>query len=136
MSVHPVIVELPEEIYKRVERTAQGLRQSIEHALIKIVETGLPSLAKIPPAYRPELEAMEIMSDNELWKIARSEMPGLQQDRLDDLLRKSQAEGLNEIEQLELDRLHDDVNRLTIRKSYAYVLLKWRGYQIPKLISP
>jgi hypothetical protein len=74
MNIHSVVVELPEEIYERVDRTAKGLKQPVQQALIKIVEAGLPSLAKVPPEYWPELETLEAMSDEELWEIARSEM--------------------------------------------------------------
>ncbi|MFQ6057460.1 MAG: hypothetical protein ACE5MB_01095, partial [Anaerolineae bacterium] len=77
--------------------------------------------------YVPELEALEAVSDEELWEIARSEMPTAQQRKLDHLLQKNQAEGLSEAEQQELDRLHGEANRLMLRKSYAHVLLKWRG---------
>ena len=136
MSIHPVVVELPTDIYERVERTARGLKQPVQQALMKIVEAGLPSLAKVPPEYQPELEAMEAMSDEELWEIARSEMATAQQDRLDHLLQKNQAEGLSEVEQKELNRLHAETSRLTLQKSYAYVLLKWRGHQVPKLTGP
>ena len=106
MSIHPVVVELPEDIYERVERTAKGLKQPVQQALMKIVEAGLPSLSKVPPEYQPELEALEAMSDEKLWEIARSEMAAVQQDRLDHLLQKNQAEGLSEAEQQEMDQLH------------------------------
>ncbi len=136
MSIHPVVVELPKDIYERVERTAKGLKQPVQQALMKIVEAGLPSLAKVPPEHQPELEAMEAMSDEELWEIARSEMATAQQDRLDHLLQKNQAEGLSKAEQKELDWLHAEANRLMLQKSYAHVLLKWRGHQVPKLTGP
>jgi hypothetical protein len=136
MSVHPVVLELPEEIYERVDRTAKGLKQPVQQALLKIVEAGLPSLAKVPPEYLPELEALEAMSDEELWEIARSEMAAAQQDRLDHLLQKNRTEDLSEVEQQELDQLHTEANRLMLQKSYAHVLLKWRGHQVPKLTSP
>jgi hypothetical protein len=136
MSIHPVVVELPEDIYERVERTAKGLKQPVQQALMKIVEAGLPSLAKVPPEYQPELEALEAMSDEELWEIARSEMAAAQQDRLEHLLQKNQAEDLSETEQQDLDRLHAEANRLMLQKSYAHVLLKWRGHQMPKLTGP
>jgi hypothetical protein len=136
MSIHPVVVKLPEDIYERVDRTAKGLKQPVQQALIKIVEAGLPSLAKVPPEYQPELEALEAMSDEKLWDIARSEMAAAQQDRLERLLQKSQAEGLSEAEQQDLDRVHAEANRLMLQKSYAHVLLKWRGHQVPKLTGP
>ena len=133
MSAYPVVVRLPESIFERVKRTAKGLRQPVQQTLVKIVEAGLPSLAKVPPEYRPELEALEAMSDERLEKIALSEMPAAQQRRLEHLLQKNQAGGLSEAEQRSLDQLHAEANRLVLRKSYVYVLLKWRGHQVPSL---
>lgn len=135
MSMYPVVVELPESVFERVQCTAKGLKQPVQQALVKIVEAGLPSLAKVPPEYRSELEALEAMSDKELWEMARSEMPAAQQRQLDYLLRKNQAEGLSEAEQRSLDQLHAEANQLMLRKSYVYVLLKWRGHEVPRLTS-
>ena len=39
----------------------------------------------------------------------------------------------NITEQRSLDQLHAEANRLMLRKSYVYVLLKWRGHQAPRL---
>jgi hypothetical protein len=136
MSVYPVVVELPANIFERVERTAKGLKQPIPQAMVRIVEAGLPSLTKVPSEYRSELEALEAMSDEELWEIARSEMPAAQQRQLGYLLRKNQAEGLSAVEQQSLEQLHAEANRLMLRKSYVYVLLKWRGHQVPKPTGP
>jgi len=132
MNVYPVVVKLPASIFERVERTAKGLRQPIQQAMVKIVEAGLPSLAKVPSEYRPELEALEAMSDEGLWEIVQSEMPASQQRQLGRLLRKNQAEGLSEAEQQALDQLHAEANRLMLRKSYVHVILNWRGHQVPR----
>jgi hypothetical protein len=136
MNVYPVVIKLPASIFARVERTAKGLKQPIQQAMVKIVEAGLPSLAKVPPEYWSELEALEAMSDEGLWEIARSEMPSAQQRQLDHLLRKNQAEGLSEAEQQSLDQLHAEANRLMLRKSYVHVILKWRGHQVPRPTGP
>jgi len=137
MNVYPVVVKLPASVFERVERTAKGLKQPIQQAMVKIVEAGLPSLAKVPPEYRSELEALEAMSDEGLWEIVRSEIPASQKRQLDYLLWKNQqAEGLSEAEQQLLDQLHAEANRLMLRKSYVHVILKWRGHQVPRPTGP
>ena len=133
MNVHPVVVELPEDVYERVERTAKGLRQPVQQALVRIVEFGLPSLSKVPSEYHSELEALEGMSDEELWEMLASEMPSAYQSTLDYLLQKNRSEDLSESDQQGLDLLHAEANRLMLKKSYARVLLKWRGHPVPKL---
>jgi Skp family chaperone for outer membrane proteins len=124
---------LPDVVFQRVNRIAEGLRQPVQQTLLKIVEAGLPSLAKVPLEYQSEMQALEAASDEELEEIARGEMPAAQQRQLERLLRKNQAEGLSEKEQQSLEQLHTAANRLMLQKSYAYVLLQWRGHQTPRL---
>ena len=128
MSIHPVVVELPEDIYERVERTAKGLNQPVQQALIKIVEAGLPSLVKVPPEYQPELEALEAMSDEEPWEIVRSEMAAAQQDRLDHLLQKNQAEGLSEEDALYIQFLETTVTTNIWRKGSRPTMMQKGGW--------
>jgi hypothetical protein len=60
-------------------------------ALLKIVESGLPSLDKAPARYRSELETMETWRDQRLWRVAREELPADHQQELSDLLDKAQG---------------------------------------------
>src|SRR5207245_9360419 len=65
-------LELPEDVYERVRRAAKGMNQPVEKALVNIVRAATPSLEKVPPEYRAELEAMEDLGDEDLWRILRS----------------------------------------------------------------
>jgi hypothetical protein len=131
MTAHSVTVELPEVLFRRIERAARGLNQPMPQALLKIVESGLPSLDKVPARHRSELEAMETWSDQQLWRVAREALPADQQQELSDLLDKNQQGELSAIEEARLDALHAQANRLLLRKSYALALLKWRGNKVP-----
>jgi hypothetical protein len=132
---HPILLELPESVYERVERTAKGLEQPIQQTLLKIVEAGLPSLAQVPVKYRSELEALESLPDSDLLMVAKSEMETTKQEKLEQLLWQQQAEGLNQPESNIIEQLHMEANRLLLRKSYATVLLKWRGYDVHDLMG-
>ncbi|NUQ38564.1 MAG: hypothetical protein HUU23_12370 [Caldilineales bacterium] len=131
MSAHSVTVDLPEVLFRKVERAAEGLGQPVSLALLKIVESSLPSLDKVPSRYRGELEAMETWTDQQLWRAAREETPAAAQQERSDLLRKHKQAPLGLEEEAHLDRLQADANRLMLRKSYALALLKWRGHKIP-----
>ncbi|MCZ6680930.1 MAG: hypothetical protein O7E52_27200 [Candidatus Poribacteria bacterium] len=133
MATHSVTLQLPQEIHERVRRLAKGIGQPIKKTLLKIVEAGLPSLKNIPAEYQLDLARLEMLNNTDLWKVAESEMPETQQRTLERLLRKNQAGTLTEHENQELDQLRAEANRLMLRKSYAYVLLKWRDCQIPTL---
>ena len=133
MRQQAITVELPDEIYERVKRTARGMRQPIQQALVSIVKAAMPSLDRVPLDYRPDLEAMESLSDEELWRIAESSMPVAQQRQLTRLLRKNQPGVITDQERQALTRLRTEADRLMLRRSYAYLFLKCRGHRIPTL---
>jgi len=97
------------------------------------VQTASSLLDKIPTEYRSELAALEKLDDDELWAAAESDMPEKLQKKMGGLLSKNQSGTLTLREQEALDRLRAEADRLMLRKSYAYVLLKWRGHKIPEL---
>ena len=130
MTVHSVVLELPDELFRRIERVAKGLNQPMTQVLMKIVENSLPSLDKTPEEYRAELEAMETWTDEDLWRVSREGMPSDLQQELSDLLRKNEHGPLYPAEEARLDFLHGQANRLMLRKSYALTLLKWRGNKV------
>jgi len=133
MSQPPLTLELPEDIYERIRRTAKGMNQPMEKALVNIVRAATPSLEKVPPAYRAELEAMEDLEDEALWKIARRRQPPAKQRRLESLLEKNEHEKLTDREHLTLAGLRTDGDRLMLKRSYASLLLKYRGHRLPNL---
>ena len=133
MSRQAITVELPEEIYRHVERAAEGMKRPVERVLASIVKAATPSLEKVPDQYRSELESLETLGDEELWKIAESRLSAEHQRRLARLLGKTQSGALTEREHQTVARSRNEVDRLTLRKSYAYLLLKYRGHRIPSL---
>lgn len=133
MSRQAITVELPEDVYEHVKRAALGMRRPLDRALASIVKAATPSLEKVPAEYRSELESLEALSDERLWKIAESRVPEKHEGTLTRLLRKNQGPGLTEREQQSLTRLRSETGRVALRKAYAYLLLKYRGHRIPTL---
>jgi hypothetical protein len=135
MSQAVLTLELPEEIYQRLRRAAKGMKQPVETALVNIVKAATPSLEKVPVEYHAELEAMEDLTDKELWKVTETTLSSAQQRQLANLLDKNQRDKLNEREQGLLCELRKAADRLLLRRSYAYLLLKYRGNRIPTLAA-
>jgi hypothetical protein len=133
MSQPVLTLKLPEDIYERVRRAAKGMNQPMEKALVNIVRAATPSLEKVPAAYRAELEAMEELGDEELWTILRRRPGQAKQRRLEGLLEKSRQGGLTDREKQALSGLRTDGDRLMLRRSYAALLLKYRGQRIPSI---
>jgi len=129
-----VTLQLPEAIYERVRRAAEATKRPVEEVLVKTIEAVIPpSIDDLPLLYREEFISMESLSDNELLKVAESVMSPTQQRRYSFLLRKNQKGTLTEKEREELAQLGDEARKLTLRKSYAYAILKWRGHRISTL---
>jgi hypothetical protein len=131
---HPKLtLRLPHEIYESVRRAAKGMKKPLDQALVTIVAGAIPSLEKVPPPYRPELQAMEDLGDDALWQAATVPASPAQEHRFELLLQKNSRRSLNEKEQNELAILRAEADRRTLRRSYAYLLLKYRGHRIPRL---
>jgi len=128
MTFEPVTLNLPETIYQSAWRTAKAVRRPVEDILLTVIKFSLPLLEGLPPEMINELTELESFADVQLWKVARSTLPELQQRKLSRLLRKNQAGILTEGERQTLDALISESKRLMLRKARAPVLLKWRGY--------
>jgi hypothetical protein len=133
MSQAVLTLELPQDIYERVRRAAKGMKQPVEKALVNIVRAATPSLEKVPPEYRAQLEAMEDIGDDELRRIWGIRLAPAKQRRLDNLLDKNQCGELTERERQALAELRKELDRLMLRRSYACLLLKYRGHRLPNL---
>jgi hypothetical protein len=129
---HPVLtVELPEDVYERVRRAAKGMNQPVEKALADIVRAATPSLEKVPTEYRAELESLEDLGDDELLTISRSRLAPARQRRMQVLLDKNQRGELTDRERRAMAELRSAGDRLMLRRSYAALLLKYRGHRLP-----
>jgi hypothetical protein len=131
MSRPLLTLELPDDIYERVRRAAKGMKQPVEKALVDIVRAATPSLEKVPPEHRPALEALEDLSDEELWKVSKKRLTAAKQRRLADLLDKNQRGELTDRERQALTKLRTAADRVMLERSYALLLLKYRGHRIP-----
>jgi hypothetical protein len=133
-QTHPKLtLRLPHEVYESVRRAAKGMKKPLDQALVTIVAGAIPSLEKVPLSYRPELQAMEDLGDGALWKEATASALPAQERRLEILLQKNGRNSLSEDEQSELAVLRSAGDRRMLRRSYAYLLLKYRGHRIPRL---
>mgnify|MGYP003453925374 CR=1 FL=1 len=74
---------------------------------------------------------MQSMSDEMLWRIARSVLPTKRIELYDMLLETKEQRTLSPSEDEQLEILHEESDMLMIRKSYAWALLKSRGFEIP-----
>ncbi len=135
MQAAPTIaIELPQLLYQRLQRLAELTRRPLEKLVVQTLEANVPSLPEnLSPIIRETLLDLEVLDDEILWQVAYSTISPKQQNKYSHLLQKNRLKTLNKTEQITLERLYQESQRHTIRKGYAFVLLKWRGYSLPTL---
>lgn len=134
MSLQSVTLHLPKAVYRRLQRAAEMTQQSLEDVVLQTIAGNLPpSVDDMPAELRDELVALQTLVGDELWAVAHGVMGPVQQRRLEHLLRKNSRGTLTHGEREELEHLGWEADRLTVRKAYAYALLRWRGYPLPTL---
>jgi hypothetical protein len=129
MSNH--IIYIPDSLYEKAQRVAEQSSQAVDELIIARLEGALaePSI-KIPPDERAELLAMNYLSNDTLWTIAREQMQTSVQERISLLLGKNQAGTITELESTELSELVERGDKLRLRKSQAMRYLAERGQTI------
>lgn len=132
MTVKDVVLPLPEDLYLRLEQTARATRQSLTDVLVRAVRNGSPpDWSEAPAPFQADLAALDRLSDDALWRIARSQRSVADSARLEALLERNAGDLLTAAEQLELNTQIAEADRFMLRKSHAAALLIWRGHAVP-----
>jgi hypothetical protein len=123
-----IILEVPEDISVRAREIAETVAQPVEQLLLDHLKTLAPPLPVVPPDTQVELAALQHLSDDALWTIAREQMPEDVQARAHALMDKNSGNVMTDEEHAELEKLVERGDRLMLRKAEAAALLRKRGY--------
>lgn len=134
MATQRVTVELSDPVFQQLVRIAEATSQPIEVLAAQSIASNLPPSAdNAPPEMQAELLQMQTLSIDELLEIAQAQIESEQQARHTALLEKNQKDEISPEERQELSELRSYVDRLMLRKAYAWAVLRWRGHRIPSL---
>lgn len=132
MTARVVTMQLPENLYLRLQQTAQATRQSFDEILLRALQVGSPpAWESAPTEFQSDLAALDRLDDSALGRVARSRAKSTQLERYQILLDKNANNTLSAHEQQELAQLRTEFDRQMLRKVHAAALLQWRGHQIP-----
>jgi hypothetical protein len=113
-----VTLRLPEELHHRLAAAATATRRSLEEILLHALRIGSPpAWGNAPPEHQAELEALDRLDDDALWKLARGRRSEADMARYDELLEQSAAGALGEAERSELEMLRREADRFTSRRT-------------------
>lgn len=128
----PLTVKLSDTIYEQLHRTAEISNRSVD----TVIEQGLslvlpPLLNAIPEEYQAEVYPLLGMDSADLYEQVQQTFPRDEWADYERLLAKKAQSTLTDAEAERLDELRRAADLLTLRKAYAAVLLKSRGYHPP-----
>jgi len=106
-----VTISLTQATYDRLQEAAEAAGWSLEDVLQQTIKNGMPpSLQKVPVEFHHLLLALHKFGDQGLWEIVdgTADLPGV----------NGPNAGLD-----------------TLRRAFAYALLKWRGHPVPDPIE-
>ena len=135
MTMRTITVTVPEDVYTQLEAQARSSARSVDDVAAQTLTRGLPPAPErdLPQALQAELSAMEHLSDEALWAIARSTAND-DKIALYDLLIERQCSGTLTTEGRKvLTQLREEADALMVRKAQAYAILHSRGYTLPTL---
>jgi len=86
------------EIFHHLARIAELTHQTIESLTVQSIKTNLPPTVENAPLFIPaSLQAMQTLSVDELFKMAHSQVPTVQQQRHLALLERNPGESFGRI---------------------------------------
>ncbi len=134
MTVHPITLNVPDLLYRRLKQRAQETERSVEDELLDVLVTAVPLNQELPPDLAKAVAALSSLEDDALWEIARSRLSPDAATELEALNWKQQAEKLSPAEQSRQEELVHQYEKTMLLRARAAVLLKERGYDISELM--
>lgn len=136
MTLYTHSIQISEQTFQRLFRQAQAKQTTVNEVAERTLTRALPpSIDHVPERWRADLQQMQTMSDEMLWRIARTELPVERVEAYDALVEAGQQRTLSPSEQQQLDVLREEADLLLIHRSYAWLLLQARGHKTPNPYS-
>jgi hypothetical protein len=135
MTVHSVTLHLPETLYKRFQQRADWSHRSLETELLEAVASAAPVEEELSRELLADIEALETLGDEDLWRLAREVMSVEARQTLEELHLKQRDEGLSPEEDASRAKLLLEYERTMLIRAQAAKLLKDRGHDISPLLA-
>ena len=124
-----IILRVPDAVYIRLRQAADATSQPVEEMLINhLISAFSDPLPALPPDEEAELDALNHLSDDALWTIARERLPSSVQERMADLMEHNSLGRISADERGELEGLVERADRLMLRRAEANAILRQRGH--------
>lgn len=136
MTAHAITLHLPETLYEYFRKRVEWTRRSLEDEVLDAVASGASLEEELSPELIGEVESLEALGDEQLWRLARQTMPREATSKLEALHFKQRDEGLNGTEDATRRKLIREYERTILIRAQAAKLLKERGHDISGIVAP
>ena len=132
MSKKTITLDIPDDLYQRIEQAAEGSERSLESVMLE-------SLGMIFDAnllQNPEdVDQLEQLADAQLWAIVHRRIHWSDMAEMRQLMTKSKGEELADAEHTRLQELLNVYDTFVLYRSVALRLLKERGYDVDRFLQ-
>ena len=135
MTAHAITLHLPEALYDHFKKRVKWTHRSLEDELLDAVASAASMEEELSPELTGAVEALEGLSDDELWRLARKTMPREASQKLEVLHFKQQDEGLDREEDATRAKLIHEYERTILIRAQAARLLKERGHDVSRIVA-
>lgn len=126
-----ITINVSDALYQQLNRASALFRQPAEVIILDSLRHTLPPLFEdIPADYQDDVFPLLAMDDQQLLQESRRIFPSEHWQRYAFLLEASKQGELSSDDQQALQTLKREADVLTLRRAYASVLLKRRGYKV------
>lgn len=127
-----VTLQLPEDLYLRLQQAARATRQSLEDIFLRAINMGSPpDWEDVPAEFQADIAALDRLDDTSLWRVARRKKTETAMSDYQQLLDKNADGTISKEESRRLNGLRAEFDRYMLSKAHAVALLRWRGHSIP-----
>jgi len=134
LTATTIHLDLPDALYRRLERRAQRAQRTVAEELLDVVAAALPQLESMPAGFQDELEALRLLEDADLWQVARSRLSEDGAAELERLTLEQQRDGLTAPERERLRALLSQYEHAMLMRAEAAALLAGRGLDVSSLL--
>lgn len=135
MPAHAITLRLPETLYQRLRQRSEWTHRSLETEVLDAVAAGASAEDELSPDLVEAVEALENLSDDELWRLGKEAMSREASEELETLHFKQRDEGLSPSEDATRARLMHEYERTMLIRAQAAKLLKDRGHDVSGLLA-
>jgi len=129
---HEITIELSDALFDQLKRTAELTQRPLDLLVTQsLAQTITPLIEDIPAEYQRDVYPLLEMDEAALMAQTQAVFPTEQWAEYETLLAQKREQPLTRVERARLDRLRRQADVLMLRKGYAALLLKRRGYRPP-----